>query len=188
MKGRLCLVLLLAGLPACRGGGQSVAPDGRVFPHVASSIDRNAPTWDDLAAFTYSGTDAGTVRLTGGAWRGAAPAGRADVPEVILQRTLRVTGDITGNGSEEAVVLLESRRPPAPSRLYLTVVGWIGGQLVNIATTPLSDQVELRGGHIEPKRIILDGVRRGSTDPIQLTYELTGSTLRLISGDPAATR
>ena len=188
MKGRLFLVLMLAWLPACGGAGQSVAPDGRDFPHVSKTIDRNAPTWNDLAAFTYSGTDAGTVKLTGGVWRGAPSGPSSDPPEVVLQKSLRVTGDITGNGSEEAVVLLESRRPPAAPRIYLTVVGWIGGQLVNIATTPLSDQVELRGGHVEPKRIILDGVRRGSADPVQLTYELRGSTLRLISGDPSATR
>jgi hypothetical protein len=185
------IFLIVMCLPACRGGRQSVAPDGRDFPHIADSIDQTAPTMADLLAFTYSGTDAGTVTLADGKWRDGRP-GEANVPEVELVRDFRVTGDITGNGTAEAVVLLESRRPPSASRTYLTVVGWIGGQLVNIATTPISDGIQLRGGHIEPGHIILDGIRIGpdrsaaAATAVSLTYELKGTTLRLTSGDSTA--
>ncbi len=183
------IAVIVLSLPACRGAGRSVAPDGRDFPHVAETIDRHAPSMDDLAAFTYSGTDAGTVTLAKGVWRDG-PAGDPNVPQVALLKDLRLTGDITGNGTDEAVVLLESRRPPSASRTYLAVVGWIDAQLVNIATTPLSDQVQIKGGHIEPGHIILDAVRRAadgsaaaSAPPVQLTYALTGTSLRLTSGD-----
>ena len=180
---RIGLLLIVACLPACRGAGQSAASDGREFPHVAATIDRNAPSIADLMAFTYSGTDAGTVTLNAGVWRGGGQVGDRNLPMVELIKDFRLTGDITGNGTDEAVVLLESRRPPAASRTYLAVVGWIGGQLVNIATTPLSDQIKLQGGHIEPRRIILDGVRAGDDGAaaVRLTYGLEGQTLRLIS-------
>jgi heat shock protein HslJ len=129
------------------------------------------------------------VTLGGGVWRDGPP-GDANASSVELLRAVRVTGDITGNGNAEAVVLLESRRPPAASRVYLAVVGWVGGQLVNIATTPLSEDVQITGGHIEPRRIILDGVRRaaaGATPaPVKLTYDLSGTRLRLISAEASA--
>jgi hypothetical protein len=178
---RICLVLIVACLPACRGTSQSAAPDGRDFPHVADTMDRTAPPLADLLTFTYSGTDAGTVTLKDGKWRGDGQSGDANVPEVVLRRDFRLTGDITGNGRAEAVVLLESRRPPAASRTYLAVVGWIGGQLVNIATTPISDEIVVRGGHIEPGHIILDALRRGSAEPVSVTYELDRTTLRLMT-------
>jgi hypothetical protein len=190
---RIFLVLIVACVAACRGASQSVASDGRDFPQVAETIDRNAPSMADLMAFTYSGTDAGTVTLDGGTWRGDGQAGDPNVPAVELIKDFRLTGDITGNGTDEAVVLLESRRPPAAPHIFLAVVGWIGGQLVNIATTPISDQILVRGGHVVPGHIILDGVRRGpdgsaaaSTAAVRLTYALEGTTLRLTSGDPAS--
>ena len=193
MTRRIVLALAMGCLVGCRGAGQSSAPDGRDFPHVADTIDRNAPSIADLEAFTYSDTDAGTVTLDGGTWRGVADAGSSSGPEVVLVKGFRLTGDITGNGTDEAVVLLESRRPPAAPRVYLAVVGWIGGQLVNIATTPLGDRVQVKGGHTELGRIVLDGVRREPEGqlsppaaPVSLVYALEGRTLRLISGDSAA--
>lgn len=179
------VVLILAVLSACRGG-QSAAPDGRDFPHTVEAIDRHAPSMDDLLALTYSGTDAGTVTLASGVWHGAGQRGDPGVAELELVKGFRLTGDITGNGRNEAVVLLAFRRPPADARTYVAVVGSLDGHLVNIATAPVSEQVEVRGGRIEPGRIVLDGVRRapaGSpTEAVSLTYDLRGRDLRSSGG------
>jgi hypothetical protein len=81
---RIYLVLIVACLPACRGASQSAAPDGRDFPHVADTIDRTVPSMADLLTSTYSGTNAGTVTLNDGKWRGDGQSGDANVPEVLL--------------------------------------------------------------------------------------------------------
>ena len=110
---RTGLVVLSAalGLAGCRG--QSAGPDGRDFPHVTEAIDRHAPTAEELASIRYQGLAAGAVTLQDGAWRGA-PAAGAEAPTVALLHDPQLAGDITGNGTNEAVVLLQERRPGLP--------------------------------------------------------------------------
>lgn len=183
---RRCVLVFLVGLAACRGANQSVAPDGRDFPHVASTFDRHAPSMEALSEATYTDVNGRTVTLTRGAGRASGP----EAATVTLVKGFRVTGDLTGNGRDEAVVLLEATRPNAPLRTYLVVAGWIGGHLMNIATTVVPDDVVLRAGRIEPRRIVLEGVRRdaagaavGAPEAVHLTYALEGTTLRLVA-DP----
>jgi hypothetical protein len=185
---RFVTLLTVTCLSACRAG--SSAPDGRDFPHATEAIDRS-PSMDDITSLTFSGTDAGTVTLTDGVWRGAS-AGDAGGAELRLVRDFRLTGDITGNGREEAVVLLEYRNPPAEPKTYVAIVASLGAQLANIATAEVTDPIEVRGGRVELGRLTLEGRPRApagaAAEPagtVSLTYQLDRGSLRLTSRDPA---
>lgn len=175
---RAALTLIAAlSLGACHA--ESSAPDGRDFPHVAAAIDRHAPSIADLENFTYVRLAEGTVTLTDGRWQGSTTSGNV-ATTVSLVKAFRLTGDITGNGTDEAVVLLQSTPAAGPPRLYVSVVGWIGAQLMDIATIAIDDGIEIQGGHVEPGHIVLDGVRSAGA-PVHLRYVLEGTTLRLVA-------
>lgn len=190
MKRAVLLAVAALALPACRGGAgsDSAAPDGRDFPHVAETMDRNAPSMERLESFTFTVADLGAIPLDGGSWRGSASA-HGPAPEVQLLKDLRLTGDITGNGYQEAIVLLRVRRPPLPDRTDVSVAGWKGGQLMNIAAAPLPPGVTVTGGRLGPKRIVLDGTQTAgdaaAPRSVALTYALDGNQLRLVDEKPA---
>lgn len=181
----LALALLLIIAPGCRGDGHHAAPDGREFPHVTAAIDRHAPPMPVLEGFTYTLPDLGAVALAGGVWRRDATAGES-AAEARLRTDFRLTGDITGNGTDEAIVLLTVRRRPAPDRTYLAVVGWVGGQLLNLGSVALDEGVSVTSGRIESSRIVLEGARAlvdaaATPQPATLTYVLEANALRLIA-------
>ena len=130
------VVFAVCGLTGCRGDGMTATPDGRDFPHVVEALDRHAPTGAELANLRYDGLTVGPVTLQDGDWRGGGGGG-ADAPTVALLKDPQLAGDLTGNGTNEAVVLLQERRPGVAPRLYVAVVASVEGRPVNVATAPL---------------------------------------------------
>jgi hypothetical protein len=82
-----------------------------------------APSHEELASATYLGFDESPLTLVDGHWEGEpAFEGAASVPRVDLAPTFRVTGDLDGDGSEEAVALLRYNFGGSGVFSYLAVV------------------------------------------------------------------
>jgi len=109
------LVLILACLP--RDGYTSESSGDPACK--AATNTHSAPTLEELKNATYNGFKGhhGPVTLADGRWEGKPYVeGGASRPEVYFVRDFRLIGDVNGDGTDEAVVLLgesakrESRR------------------------------------------------------------------------------
>jgi heat shock protein HslJ len=120
-----------------------------------------------LRSATYDGIgEAGhPVTLVGGRWTGPPFAkGSAVAPGVVLVEHFRLTGDLDGDGTQEAVVLLAGSGGGSGERLYLAVVGRRNGRPWNVATALLGDRVQVRDARVNRRRITLDVVQAGPND------------------------
>jgi heat shock protein HslJ len=84
-----------------------------------------------------------------------------------------VIGDLTGDGAEDAVVLLNYAPGGTGQSLYLAVMTRRKNKIENIATTLIGDRVQIRDVRIEPKRIFVDVVRAGPKDAMCCPGEVT---------------
>jgi heat shock protein HslJ len=117
---------------------------------------------------TYSGIGkSGTVKLADGRYENP-PARRA----VTMARGFRVTGDLDGDGRDEAVVLLAESTGGSGTYNYLAVAGVRSGSVVNVATTALGDRVQVRDARIESRRLVADVLRAGPHDAMCCPGEL----------------
>lgn len=124
-------------------------------------------TLDELKNGTYGGfeTAQGSVTLAGGRWEGEpVEPGSAIVPIVVFTGDFHLLGDLDGDGSEEAAVILAENQGGTGELIYLAVVDRKDGVPVNVATALLGDRVDLRDGRIEGSEIVLDLVQTGSGD------------------------
>jgi heat shock protein HslJ len=105
------------------------------------------------------------VTLKDGRWEGEpfVPGG-ASRPRLTLARDFLLGGDLDGDGSEEAVVLLSESSGGSGSNGYLAVVGRRGEGLVNLGTELVGDRVQIRSARISGRRIELDVVQAGPQD------------------------
>ncbi|MGF1756774.1 META domain-containing protein [Photobacterium sagamiensis] len=105
------------------------------------------------------------VLLTDGKWEGEPyQPGGAVAPQVRLIEDLVVTGDLDGDGNDEAVVLLNYTSGGTGQFLYLAVVDEQQDQLDNVATELVGDRVRIRDLRIENSKIVLDVVQAGPDD------------------------
>jgi heat shock protein HslJ len=124
-----------------------------------------APTPEQLAGATYRGVLEHPVSLSGGVWEGEAFApGGASRPRVELARDFRLTGDLDGDGAEEAVAVLVESSGGSGTRSYLAVVALRGEEPVNLGTAAIGDRVQIRGGRVAGGRVELDLVQAGPDD------------------------
>jgi hypothetical protein len=125
------------------------------------------PTLAELKNATYQGLegDAQSVKLTSGVWQGEPfVEGGASAPRVSFVRGFHLLGDLNGDTTEEAVVLLSESSGGSGEFLYVAVVGRRGGELENIATAAVGDRVQIRAGWIEGDRVFLSVVQAGPED------------------------
>ena len=110
-----------------------------------------APTMEELAAATYEGFDESPLTLTDGRWEGEpAFEGAASVPRVDLAPGFRVTGDLDGDGDDEAVALLHYNFGGSGVFAHLAVVARdAAGGVVNLATVGIGDRVQLRSAAVD---------------------------------------
>lgn len=167
-----CAAVVLAG---CRGDGHHATPDGREFPHATVAIDRHAPTDEEIATLFFSGLAGGDVRLAGGV------ATRGDGSRVEWVRDVRLAADITGNGTDEAVVVLREQRPGGDSQVYIALAGSADGHPQNIATLPLAGVTAVTAGDAGLGRVVLDVV---AAAPTRLTFSFVNGVLRLQREEP----
>ena len=114
-------------------------------------------TLDQLRNASYYGIYDASVKLTDGKYEGSPfQPGAASRPQVILVDKLIAWGDLDGDGSDEAVVLLAENSGASGTRNYLAVVAVRGGKPVNVATHLLGDRVQLRAIRIESGRLVVD--------------------------------
>ena len=146
-----------------------------VFLPRLSSADP-APTLKELKNASYFGIEGlkGSVKLVDGRWKGRPhKKGSASRPVVNFVRDFRMTGDLDGDATDEAVVLLNHAPGGTGQLLHLAVVARKNGKIQNVATAPLGDRVQIRDIRIEKQRLLVDVVRSGPKDAMCCPGELT---------------
>ena len=147
------------------------------FPsQVTRASAMQAPTLKELKNASYSGIEGlkGSVKLVDGKWKGGPYGkGSASRPVVSLVGDLRITGDLDGNGTDDAVVLLNYAPGGTGQLFYLAVVARKNGKIQNVATTLIGDRVQIRNVRIEQKRIFVDVVQAGPKDAMCCPGEVT---------------
>jgi heat shock protein HslJ len=130
-------------------------------------VAAGAPTLEELANAGYQGSTAQSITLDKGVWEGQPfVEGGASRPRAGLVDGFRLSGDLNGDGRDEAVVLLWENSGGTGTFTRLVVMGRRGeeGKPVSLATTDLGDRVQVRAGRIDGRRIELDMVQAGPTD------------------------
>lgn len=135
-----------------------------------------APTLKEIKNASYSGIEGlkGSVKLVDGKWKGRPyKKGSASRPVVNLISDFRITGDLDGDGTDDAVVLLNYTPGGTGQLLHLAVIARKKGKIQNLATTLIGDRVQIRDARIEQKRIFVDVIQAGPKDPICCPGEVT---------------
>jgi heat shock protein HslJ len=153
-------------LSACsRGAEETVTPPESALPTQTNAEPAPPPTPEELANATYSGIHEEPVTLTDGQWEGEPfVEGGASRPTVGLVADLLLSGDLDGDGSPEAVVLLWTSSGGSGTFDYLAAMGRRGGQIVNLATAEIGDRVKIREARLAEDRIVLEVVQAGPED------------------------
>jgi heat shock protein HslJ len=135
---------------------------------------RSAPTLEQLRNATYHGVaEESTVVLRDGRWEGTPfVADGAERPSASLVGDFRLTGDVDGDGGEDALVLLASRSGGTGENVYLALVQRSGDVTLNTATALVGDRVQIRGGNVRGGRVVLDVVQAGPSDALCCPGEL----------------
>jgi heat shock protein HslJ len=152
-------------------------------------------TLDQLRNASYQGIYDTPVRLIDGKYEGPPfQPGGTSRPEVILVDKLVARGDLDGDGSDEAVVLLNENSAGSGRQDYLAVVAARDGKPINVATQLLGDRVQLRSMKIEDGRLIVDAVAHGPAEPlccptqkVRRIFTLAGSRLSEIRREELGT-
>ena len=141
-----------------------------------SSSAESAPTLKELKNGSYSGIEGlkGPVKLVDGRWRGRPyKKGSASRPVVTFVDDLRITGDLDGDGTDDAVVFLNYAPGGTGQLLHLAVVARRKGKTQNVATALIGDRVQIRDVRIDRQRILVDVVLAGPTDAACCPGEVT---------------
>lgn len=148
MLSRALGLVALAALFACSATTGAGAPPA-------------APSWQAAADASYSGIDASEVALSGGRWQGEPFEAGGVRPSVELVPDFHLTGDLDGDGAEEAIVLLSAQSGGSGSELYLAALTRRSDGVVNLGTARVGDRVQVRAARVEGGRVELDVVQAG---------------------------
>ena len=151
----------------------------------ANPTSSGAPTLAELRNATYTGTEEGPVSLSQGRWEGEPYVeGGASRPTAGLVDNVYYTGDLDGDGTLEAVVILWRSGGGTGENTYVMVMARKNGEIKNINSALIGDRVKLRSGKIADGKIILEVLQVGENDamccPTMLatrTWSLQGNQL-----------
>ena len=154
-----------------------------------------APSWNELADLAYSGILPQPVRLVDGRFEGAPYApGAASRPRVALAREPIAIGDIDGDGTADAWVLLTHDAGGSGTFLFLAAVTRRGGTLVNAGTALVGDRVDVIALSHAGGRAVLEHVAADGGDPaccptlrVSAAYALGERGLVRVSRQPLGT-
>ncbi|HEX2260993.1 MAG TPA: META domain-containing protein [Candidatus Binatia bacterium] len=135
-----------------------------------------APTLKEIKNASYSGIEGlkGSVKLVDGKWKGRPyKKGSASRPVVSLIGDFRITGDLDGDGTDDAVVLLNYAPGGTGQLLHLALMARKKGKIQNLATALIGDRVQIRDVRIEQKRIFVDVIQAGPKDAMCCPGEVT---------------
>lgn len=190
----LLSVLVIAALATTSlSCGQNQTPAGE---DTAATEPAGPPSLDEIANSTISGIYDEPIQLQGGKYEGEPfdPDG-ASRPMVGLVEGFLLTGDLNGDGSEEAVVMPLESSGGSGTFTYLAVLGHEGSDLINLATAEVGDRVQIRDARIAGDRIELDVVQAGPEDAAccpgemaTLVWALDGNSLNPIDPGVEPTR
>jgi len=142
-----------------------------------------APTAAELANATYTGIEEGPVTLVEGRWEGEPyEEDGASRPSAGLVGDFSLVGDLNGDGSNEAVVLVWQSGGGSGTFSYLAVMGRSDDEVKNLATAEIGDRVKLRSGRIDDASIILDVLQQGEGDGACCPTQLATRTWSIIDG------
>ena len=124
-------------------------------------------TLEAAASATYDGILDEAVKLVGGRFEGEpfAESG-ASRPQVQLIKELAVTGDVDGDGNEEAVVALAASFGGSGTYLFLAVVDASDGNVRSVAVEPLGDRPVIRSLGIANGVITAETTEHAEGDPM----------------------
>ena len=146
------------------------------YPSEPTKAAMQAPTLKEIKNASYSGIEGlkGSVKLVDGRWKGRPyKKGSASRPVVSLIGDFRITGDLDGDGTDDAVVLLNYAPGGTGQLLHLAVMARKKGKIENIATTLIGDRVQIRDVRIEPRRLFVGVVQAGPKDAMCCPGEVT---------------
>jgi heat shock protein HslJ len=113
------------------------------------------------------------VTLTNGVWEGDPyEEGGSSRPSVNFMRDFILIGDIDGNGTTEAAVLLAGRGGGTGDNIYLAAVRYEDGELKNLDTVLIGDRVQIRKAGFGKEHIFFEVVRAGPDDAMCCPGEL----------------
>lgn len=145
-----------------------------------------APDVGAVANAAYDGVYDKPVQLKDGRYQGAPfVEDGASRPTVTLIDNVFVTGDLDGDGRQEAVALLAENSGGSGNRLYLAIVAIRSGIASNVATALVGDRVQVRSIAIDGNAVVLDVIQAGAEDamccPSEMArrrFEFDGTALR----------
>ena len=131
---------------------------------TAADPDR-APTLEEMAQATYAGIFDQPIKLVDGRWEGTPIVeGGASRPSVGLIDHFILTGDLDGDGFDDAAALLWESSGGSGTHLYLAAVSRDGRAVTPLDTILIGDRVQVRSGAIANGEVTLDIVRAGPDD------------------------
>src|SRR4029453_12375789 len=155
------------------------------YPSEPTKAAMQAPTLKEIKNASYSGIEGlkGSVKLVDGRWKGRPyKKGSASRPVVSLIGDFRITGDLDGDGTDDAVVLLNYAPGGTGQLLHLALMARKKGKIQNLATALIGDRVQIRGVRIEQKRIFVDVIQAGPKDAMCCPGEVTTREWTLAPG------
>jgi heat shock protein HslJ len=141
-------------------------------------------TREGLANISYLNefAESGIVQLVDGIHRQPVVKGSA-TDLVVMLTNHAVFGDFTGDGAEDAVVVLVSQSGGSGSFYDLIVVRKQGETLSNIARIQLGDRVQIKNLHIDDGEIVVNMLTQGPDDPMCCPTQNASNRYVLESGE-----
>lgn len=155
---KMLLILPVLLVPACMTQQKETA--------LAPQIHQEHPSLEEAGNIIYHGIDGATLTLVDGRWEGEPwVEGGAARPSAGLAESLDLSGDVDGDGNDEAIVLLWTSSGGSGTFDYIAVVDRDDdGKAVNTGTALLGDRVKVRAAGVVAGRLVLDVLQAGPND------------------------
>ena len=108
-------------------------------------------------------------------------------PSAGLVEHFVLTGDLNGDGRDEAVVLLWENSGGSGTRTYLAAMGRGDGAIVNLGTVLIGDRVQVKTGFIVDGLITLDLIQAGPARRRLLSHPEDAHRVATRGGQPERT-
>lgn len=156
----LVTAVLLPLLPACVQPGPATPASDSL-----NEQQQLAPDIEAIGDATFSGIYDHPITFSNGRWEGEpfVPGG-ASRPTAALAKDLYLSGDLDGDGQDEAIVILGENSGGSGSFSYIAVVGWRDGGIENVGTALIGDRVQIRDAGFDGQHIVLQVVQQGPKD------------------------
>jgi len=179
-KWAFTILLASATSTSCGMGSAAGSSSGN---DAAGPAADSVPTAVELANATYAGLFDEPVTLSGGRWEGSPFVdGGASRPTAGLVEDFVLSGDVDGDGREDAVVLLWESSGGSGTRSYLAVMTRVDDAIVNLGTALVGDRVQVKTGFVADGMITLDLIQAGPGEAACCPTQKVLAGWRLLDG------